>query len=192
MQELTLTGRWATDGEPDPGAWVVELVDGASPRARLVELTDSEERVIHARGLAWSRGRLVEGRLPAGTTVPVSDDPAFLQRGWLVRLRVTVAGDQPRDFYLSSAGLDGQAVDVSQLVDPVTYGADPGTHLRGVPGGVAALDSLGRVTDADGNVVGAGPGGVDLTPYATVAYVDQQDRHATMPNLKLLFKNGLI
>ena len=167
MQTATITGEWASNEVPAAGGWAVDFTAAANSTAARVGLTDTEGNVMHP-AVVWDSGRLVDGVLTA--TVPVGDDPDLRERGWLVR--VTVAFDSgPRVyFYLSTEGLSGETVDIVDLIAPADYPGESGVLIRGVPGGIAGLDSDGDVVDADGvKVIDASVAAVDAAGYATDA-----------------------
>lgn len=163
-------GTWYShDGTRLPGTYIVTM-----PARVTVE---QGEAIVPA-------GVYAQGDLNAtGTTdpsldvmVPSNDDPDVTPLGWQVKVEVNLTmpnGARVKETYVIDTPVGGE-VNLRTIPLAQTIPATQTMLLRGVAGGVAALDRDGDVIDADGNKITAGEGGGgasswdDLTGKPTV------------------------
>jgi len=139
-----------------PGTWKVTMP------AR-VTMEDGEAIIpagVYATGELWVSD---ETRPALDIMVPSNQDPDVTPLGWQIVLEVTLTipgGARIVERYQIDTPLNGE---VNLRTIPLAQNILPSQNflLRGVAGGVAALDSEGRVVDADGNPVSVDPDQVE-------------------------------
>ena len=166
---------WYTHaGTRIPGTYVVHMP---------VRVTVEDGDAIVPAGI-YAQGDLVTAseNVPAlDVMVPSNDDTDVTPLGWQIRIDVTLAppgGAKITERYVIDTPVDGEVnlrtIPLAQTIPPTQT-----MLLRGVAGGVAALDSQGRVIDAEGNpVTGAvDPGELEtaIGDYFTVHPVPEPD-----------------
>lgn len=166
---------WYTHaGTRIPGSYVVHMP---------VRVTVEDGDAIVPAGI-YAQGDLVTAseNVPAlDVMVPANNDPDVTPLGWQIRIDVTLAppgGAKITERYVIDTPVGGEVnlrtIPLAQTIPPTQT-----MLLRGVAGGVAALDSQGRVVDADGNpVTGAvDPGDLEtaIGDYFTVHPVPEPD-----------------
>lgn len=110
--------------------------------------------------------------------VPANNDPSNSPLGWVVVVTVTFHDAAPERYVLETPL--GEETNLRQIVLPQEIAAQEPGYLRGVAGGVAALDVDGNVVNSDGDVVGLvesvdGDIGAVSTDAAVAARVSDED-----------------
>lgn len=146
------------DGTPKQGKIVFTIA------TRIVDNTDD---------IIFPGGGAVQVTLGAETgtasvNVPAVDDPDISPNDWQVRVDEKLTDGSGKSYYIQPLLADlnntPPGINLRQVVvPPDAPNAAPPTYMRGVAGGVAALDSAGNVLDADGNTIGGGSGSVTVT-----------------------------
>lgn len=147
-------------------------------------------------GAAWDAWWNVMLTGAVFVSFPASDDPDILQSGYQVRVEERLSGGSGKTFYiqplLAHLDLVPPGINLGTIeVPPGTPTAPAPIYAKGLPGGVAALDSQGRVVDADGNLLTgeqgppgpqgpAGPTGPP-GPAGTTSWTGITDKPATFP-----------
>jgi len=144
-----LHGTWYTHaGARIPGTWTVLMP---------VRVTIADGEAIVPAGV-YATGELTTGNesVPAlDVMVPSNDDPDVTPLGWQVTVEVRLSipgGAKITERYVIDTPVGGE-VNLRTIPLAQTIPATQTMLLRGVAGGVAALDSEGRVVDAEGNPV---------------------------------------
>lgn len=152
------TSGW--DPVPVTGKW---LNIDQSPKSGKIRFTLTA-RVIMTDGTAiYPRGGTITATLGAetgsiATAFPASDDPNIAPTGWKVKVEEQLTDGSGQTYYIEPklADLpDGVNLNLVVVADdaPAT---PPPVYMRGVAGGLAALNSAGQVVDAAGNPVTGG------------------------------------
>jgi hypothetical protein len=86
--------------------------------------------------------------------LPATDDPDISPVAWTYRVEETFADGGNATYALSvPLASAGAGIDLTSVVVPSAAIPDTAPQLRGIPGGVAALDPSGQVIDGAGNPV---------------------------------------
>ena len=164
------TSGW--DQIPVTGKWL--NIDG-TPKSGKIKFTLSQ-RIIASDGTAiYPRGGSMLATLGTETgsisvNFPASDDPNISPTGWSIKVEEQLSDGSGQTYYIQpTLALLPGGLNLNAVVVPDTApAAPPPVYMRGVAGGVAALDADGNVIDADGNVITGGAGATDLTDLADV------------------------
>lgn len=160
-------GTWYThDGTRVPGTYTVSM-----PVRVTVEAGEAiVPAAVYQAGDLYTDSDI---RPALDVMVPANNDPDVTPLGW--QLVVTVRLTPPRESpiieqYVIDTPVDGEVnlrtIPLAQTIPPTQT-----MLLRGVAGGVAALNSDGQVVDAEGNVIG----GIDsaLIQDTVAVYLDE-------------------
>lgn len=129
-------------------------VDGSPKSGRIVFTI--MERVYSADGTTIypAGGQVSVDLQPNGTistTFPAADDPDIMPSDWTVKVDEKLSDNSGLTYYIAPT-LAGGEIKLGSIIHPTI--AQPASSLiKGVPGGVAALDSSGQVVDANGDPV---------------------------------------
>lgn len=135
-------------------------------------------RVINATNdLIVPAGKYAAGNLNTSASAPsldfqapATDDPDNSPTGFKISIQVTFTDGSPKELYVLDVPValtgDDDGIDLADviLVDTLPDLA-ANVLIRGIPGGVAALDAEGFVVDADGNQL-------DLSRYVPGVLLD--------------------
>lgn len=147
-------GTWYNhDGSLKPGAWVLTI-----PR-RLV--TDTDDGIIPRDTVAVGTLSTAPGAPSFDQMVPSNTDPDIFPNdgSWKVELTVTFNdGSEAERFTFDTP--EGGEVNLKDVVMLQSFPSQAASLIRGIPGGVAALDGSGLVLDGNGDPVVSG-GAVD-------------------------------
>lgn len=171
------TSGW--DPVPITGKWME--IDRVTPRTGSIVFTLSQ-RVIATDGTAiYAEGGVLSVVLGTGpvngsiaTAFPASDDPDITPNGWLIKVEERLDGGGGKVYYIEPKLSDlPDGINLNLIVVPDNApSAPPPAYMRGVAGGLAALNPAGQVVDADGVPVGGGGGGSGSATLAGLTDVD--------------------
>lgn len=156
-------------GDPTPGwdsvpVWGVWHTDPISETPSTGYVTfEFPDRINRVDGSVtyphgYTRRVDLDGLGRIATAFPAVDDPAIVQKEWAVKVTENIDGKQPYPYYiqprllhllLTPAGLN-----LGTVIGSAAQSSSPAL-VRGVAGGVAALDADGDVVDAGGEKVTA-------------------------------------
>lgn len=142
-----------------------EMLSGTYSVSVPVRITNATDDVIVPAGL-FASGTLntTPGQPSFDLALPASDDPDNSPTGWQVTVKITFANGVKGEEYVLSTPLGGE-INLRTVMLPATIPTPEPGFIKGVPGGLAALDADGDVIDADGVKVT----GSDSGAYATTA-----------------------
>lgn len=146
-----------------------------------VRLTNATDDVIIPEGVYATGSLNTTPGLPSlDIQGPCTDDPDNWPRDWQLRIEITFP-DAPKELYVLDVPIAGPDINLRTVIMTVVLPEPEAFLIRGVAGGVAALDAEGDVIDAEGaKVVASGPGGTELTSYETQV-ADLPDYPTTFP-----------
>lgn len=127
-------------------------------------LSDGKRQVFRPGSLGSGDLNTIEGNSSLSVDLPIIDDPDNSPNGGVITLQINFTNGASEVFKLSPR-LDWPeaGTDLSVFLDPSLVPAAPPVAIKGVPGGVAALDAQGYVIDAFGARVTGGGGTGDGT-----------------------------
>jgi hypothetical protein len=166
-KRVYITYRNPLSGTLEEGTW------SAKSDVRIVNtLADGTKQVFLPGSLGGGQLNTIEGLGPSlSADLPIMDDPDNMPQGGIVTLQITFARGTSEIFKLSpSLTWSANGYDLSQILDPTRVASAPTLAVRGVAGGVAALDADGDVVNAYGAKVvgGTGTGTGTSVTWATI------------------------
>lgn len=158
------TPRW--DPVPVWGEWHTDPIT-ETPSTGSVEFEFLERINSTDGGTIYPHGyrRLVtlDGQGRIAVAFPGNDDPAIVQKGWSVKVTERIDGKTAETYYIQPSLLHllltPAGLNLGTVLKENAQSPSPAL-VRGVPGGVAALDADGDVIDADGVKVSTAPAAI--------------------------------
>ena len=151
------------DGSPVTGSIKLTIQN------RVVSATDGEifpEGSTQTVALGTETGSV-------SVNLPAVDDPDISPDNWSIKIEEKFTGLTGRTYYiqptLAMLELDPPGLNLCTIILDDNNSKPTIAEMKGVPGGVAALNDQGKVVDASGNVVGGGSGGGSVDTVNGVA-----------------------
>jgi len=148
------------------------LLDG-TPDAGSVRFTIGERIVSATDDVIFASGGSFDVPLGANTgtisvALPAVDDPDISPTGWSIKVEELLKSGKGATYYIQpKLAHVASGFNLRPVIVPAASASPPAALLKGVPGGVAALDSAGDVVNAAGVKV-TGSGGTGTVTAASI------------------------
>jgi hypothetical protein len=145
-KRVFITYRNLLTGSKEAGTWE------ASATGRITNtLADGTRQVFRAGKVGSGVLNVTDGLPSLDFDLPIVDDPDNSPNGGEITLVITFASGGSETFHLSPLNTwPDEGTDLSLILDPAIVTSAPPLNVKGIPGGVAALDTDGDVVDAAG------------------------------------------
>lgn len=148
---VKVTYRNFITGALTPGTWT------ASIGTRITNtLSDGTKQVFRAGVVGTGNLNITEGSPSLQVDLPTVDDPDNMPQGGTITLTIAFTGGGSETYTLVPLSSWPSVTDLADILDPTIVTGAPPYVIKGVAGGVAALNNAGQVVDASGTPVTGG------------------------------------
>ncbi len=157
-KRVFITYRNVLSGLLEAGSWTAKI------NVRVTNtLTDNKRQVFRQGNLGSGPLNTNEAGGPSlAVDLPIVDDPQNTPNGGEITLTVTFASGGQETFKLAPlmSWPTDPGTDLALILDPQLVASAPPINMKGIPGGVAALDAQGYVLNGSGErITGGGTSG---------------------------------